>query len=239
MYDNDILMCYRFFHNTGAVAGVFLIVGLAAATICLWIFFFIRRRRRRRRIDHASEVSATLTAAGYNRAPIDDEDLGPGPGMRQRFGSFSSHPSINTPITDEERAGEATGPNANLYDPYVGYGRVAGSGYVPARSESPSLYSRDRRAEGSYTSGGSRPGGSHVPQQSMGSADQLLSGGIPAQAIPDPFPLSSPTVPPRNPKRQEVQSQDSSSVSGSQNPFDLPPPDYRGRGVAGGPDQKR
>lgn len=233
-------MCYRFFHNTGAVAGVFLIVGLAAATICLWIFFFIRRRRRRRRIDHASEVSATLAAAGYNRAPIDDEDLGPGPGMRQRFGSFSSHPTISTPITDEERAGEAPGPT-NLYDPYAEYGRpVAGSGYIPARSESPSLYSRDRRAEGSYTSGGSRPGGgSHVPQHSTGSADQLLSGGIPPHAIPEPFPLSSPMVPPRNPKRQEALSQDSSDVSGSQNPFDVPPPDYRGRGVAGGRDQKR
>src|SRR6266852_7464057 len=93
----------RFFHNFGAVAGVFLIVGLAAATICLWIFFFVRRRRRRRRIDHQSEVSATLAAAGYNRAPIDDEDFGPGLGMRQRFGSFSSHPTISTPITDEER----------------------------------------------------------------------------------------------------------------------------------------
>jgi LPXTG-motif cell wall-anchored protein len=240
VYDIDILMCYRFFHNTGAVTGVFLIVGLAAATICLWIFFFIRRRRRRRRIEHASEVSATLAAAGYNRAPIDDEDLGPGPGMRQRFGSFSSQPTISTPITDEERAVDPTVPTANLYDPYAEFGRpVAGSGYMPARSESPSLYSRDRRAEGSsYTSGGSRPGGSHVPLHSTGSADQLLSGGIPPHAIPEPFPISSPMVPPRNPKRQEVQSQDSSNVSGSQNPFDQPPPDYRGRGVAGG-DQKR
>jgi len=226
----------QFFHNTGAVAGVFLIVGLAAATICLWIFFFIRRRRRRRRIDHASEVSATLAAAGYNRAPIDDEDLGPGPGMRQRFGSFSSHPTISTPITDEERATDPTGRTANLYDPYEEYGRpVAGSGYIPARSESPSLYSRDRRGEGSYTSGGSRPGGSHVPRHSTGSADQLLSGGIPPHAIPEPFPLSSPIVPPRNPKRHEAQSQDSSGVSGSQNPFDRPPPDYR----EGGRDQKR
>ena len=236
-------MCYRFFHNTAAVAGVFLIVGLAAATICLWIFFFIRRRRRRRRIDHQSEVSATLAAAGYNRAPIDDEDLGPDPGMRQRFGSLSSRPTISTPITDEERAADATGPTAHLYDPYVGYGGpVASSGYIPARSESPSLYSPDRRVEGSYTSGGSRRG-SHAPQQSTGSADQLLSGGIPPHAIPEPFPLSSPAVPPRNPKRQEtpswVQSQDSSSMSGSQNPFDPPPPDYRGRGVAGGRDEKR
>lgn len=227
-------MCYRFFHNTGAVAGVFLIVGLAAATICLWIFFFIRKRRRRRRIEHESEVSATLADAGYNRAPIDDEDFGPHPGIRQRFGSFSSQPTISTPITDEERAAELTGPTANLYDPYADYGRqVADSGYIPARSESPSLYSRDR----SYTSGGSRRDGSHVPRHSIGSADQLLSGGIPPHPIPEPFPLSSPMVPPRNPKRQEAQSQGSSNVSGSQNPFDRPPPDYRV--VEGGRDQKR
>jgi len=192
----------------------------------------MRKRRRRRRIEHESEVSATLADAGYNRAPIDDEDFGPGPAMRQRFGSFSSHPTISTPITDEERAAEPRGPTANLYDPYADYGRPVGNtGYIPARSESPSLYSRDRRAEGSRTSGGSRRGGSHVPRHSTGSADQLLSGGTPP---PEPFLQSSPTVPPRNPKRQEALSQDSSTA---QNPFDPPPPDYRGSG--GGRDQKR
>jgi hypothetical protein len=181
-----------------------LIVGLAAATICLWIFFFIRRRRRRRRIDHESEVSASLSAAGYNRAPIDDEDLGPRPGMRQRLGSSSSHPTISTPITDDERVAGATRPSVNLYDPYADYGRpVAGSGYMPARSESPSQQGRDRVAESSYASSYSRRSISgHVPRHSVGSSDQLLSGtGIPPQAIPEPFPLTSPLVPPRNPRR--------------------------------------
>jgi hypothetical protein len=201
-----------------------LIVGLAAATICLWIFFFIRRRRRRRRIEHEMEVSESLTAAGYNRAPIDDEDLSQGFGMRQRFGSLSSHPTISTPITDDERAAGATGPSVDLYDPYENYGRpVAGSGYIPARSESPSQ-GRNSMAVESYASTGSgsrRTGSGHVPQHSVGSSDQLLSG-IP---IPEPFPLSSPLVPPRNPKRQEA--------------GDSPPPDYRGQGVPGGRDQKR
>src|SRR5258708_12719403 len=130
-----MLMRYRFFRNAGAVAGVFLIVGLAAATICLWIFFFIRRRRRRRRIEHQSEVSASLAAAGYNRAPIDDEDLGP---MRERFGSLGSHPTISTPITDDERAVDLPGGPMNLYDPYPQYGRPAApSRYLPPPSESP------------------------------------------------------------------------------------------------------
>ena len=51
-----------------------------------------------------------LTAAGYNCVPIEDEDLGPGPGMWQRFGSFSSHPTFSMPITDKERAADATRP---------------------------------------------------------------------------------------------------------------------------------
>jgi LPXTG-motif cell wall-anchored protein len=226
MHDVDILICYRFFHNTGAVTGVFLIVGLAAATICLWIFFFIRRRRRRRRIDHESEVSAELAAAGYNRAPIDDEDIGPSYGMRQRFGSLSSQPTISTPITDDERAATATGPPVNLYDPYAEYGRpVSGSGYMPARSESPSQHGRDHMGDGSYASSASRRTSGHIPQHSLASSDQLLSG-IPAQAIPEPFPLSTPLVPPRNPKRQEALSEAIASGSGS---FEHPPPNYRGR----------
>lgn len=200
-----------------------MIVGLAAATICLWIFFFIRRRRRRRRIDHESEVSASLAAAGYNRAPIDDEDIGPSYGMRQRFGSLGSQPTISTPITDDERAAGATG--VNLYDPYADYGRpVSGSGYMPTRSESPSQHGRDRMTDGSYASSGSRRTSGHIPQHSMTSSDQLLSG-IAAQAIPEPFPLTSPSVPPRNPKRQEALSQAIASGSGS---FEHPPPNYRG-----------
>lgn len=89
MYDIYIFTRHRFFHSTGAVAGVFFIVGLAVATICLWTFFFIRRKHCRRRIEYASEVSATPAAAGYNRVTIDNEDLGPVPGMRQWFGSLT------------------------------------------------------------------------------------------------------------------------------------------------------
>lgn len=232
-YDVNILICYRFFHNTGAVAAVFLIVGLAAATICLWIFFFVRRRRRRRRIEHDSAISASLAAAGYNRAPIDDdEDFDPNHGMRQRFGSFSSHPTISTPITDEERAGDV-GPSVNLYDPYAEYGHsVSGSGYIPARSDSPT--SRDRMGDGSYTSGVSRPAGSgHILQYSTGSAEALLPA-VPPQGVPS---SSTPSVPPRNPKRvggQEGQSQESVGGTGL-HAYDPPPPDYR---PAGGRDKK-
>lgn len=191
-------------HNKGAVAAVFLIVGLAAATICLWIFFFIRRRRRRRRIDHETAVSASLAAAGYNRTPIDDEDtFGPGAGMRERYNSMGSHPTISTPITEEERAAEAAAV-AHFYDPYADFGRPVGgiAGYAPVRSDSPSQHGRDS----SYSSGVSRPPGSvNAPRQSTGSLDPLLAG----MAAPPPGPpgppeysdQSGPMVPARSPRR--------------------------------------
>jgi hypothetical protein len=184
---------------------VFLIVGLAAATICLWIFFFIRRRRRRRRIEHASAVSASLAEAGYNRAPIDD-DFDVGPEMRPRFDSLSSRPTINTPITDDERAADTTGA-VNLFDPYAEYGGrpVGGTGYIPARSESPSRHGRVGVLDDSYASRGSAS--AHVPQYSTGSSDKLLSGmgtPIPPERAPVPSQvIPTPSPPPRNPKRQQ------------------------------------
>lgn len=72
-YGFKTVLC-SFFSNTGAVAGVFVLVGLAAASILLWIFFAVRRRNRTRRLEHDTAVSATLAAAGFNRAPLDDGD---------------------------------------------------------------------------------------------------------------------------------------------------------------------
>lgn len=160
-------------------------------------------------------MSASLAAAGYNRTPIDDEeDIGPGPGMRQRFSSFSSHPTISTPITDDERAAEAAAPSATLYDPYADYGRLVGgsAGYAPTRSDSP--------AHNSYSSGMSRPAGAgRVPRNSTGSSDPLLAGmaavplGTPGPSVPP-----TPTLPPRSPRRlaaaaQLQQSQESAAAS--------------------------
>jgi hypothetical protein len=215
------------------------IVGLAAATICLWIFFFIRKRRRRRRIDHDSAISASLAAAGYNRAPIDDDGMfDPAPGMRQRFSSFSSHPTISTPITDEERVTELTG-GVNLFDPYAEVGHpMTGTGYIPARSDSPSQSGRDRMTDsGTYTSGVSgRMGSRHIPQHSTGSSDKLLSGiAPPPEGLVQPYPLTAPTIPPRNPKRQDGQSPDNAGGSGVHAAYDPPPPVYR---TAGAQDQK-
>jgi hypothetical protein len=206
----------RFLHNKGAVAAVFLIVGLAAAAICLWIFFFIGRRRRRRRIDHETAVSASLAAAGYNRAPIDDEDdFGPGTGMRQRFNSMSSHPTISTPITEEERAVEAAAV-AHFYDPYADFGRPVGgiSGYAPVRSDSPS-HGRDS----SYSSAASRlPASVIASHRSTGSSDPLLTGMVASPSGPPEYYQSNPTVPPRSPRRlvdSKIPSMQQIAVAGS------------------------
>jgi hypothetical protein len=122
-------------------------------------------RRRRCRIDHQSEVSVTLAAADYNRVPIEDEDLGPGSGMRQRFGSFSSHPTISTPTTDEERAADATRPlrtymthmqnmviplpHSCIFREPVAVDRVEGS-YTGSRGGIRMFRSRARRAQTNY-----------------------------------------------------------------------------------------
>lgn len=185
-----------------------MIVGLALATICLWIFFFIRRRRRRRRIDHETAVSASLAAAGYNRAPIDDEeDIGPGPGMRERFNSMGSHPTISTPITEDERATEATAAatSADLYDPYADFGRPIGgvTGYSLARSDSPGQHGRDGSYSSGHTSGmGRPPGAGSPPRYSTGSMDPLLTGATGApQGTPGASVSHTPTLPTRSPKR--------------------------------------
>jgi hypothetical protein len=217
-----LIICHRFFHNSGAVVAVFLVVGLAAATICLWIFFFIRRRRSRRRI-----VQDFPTAAGYSRAPIDD-DFDSGIGMRQRFGSFSSQPTINTPITDDERAAEATAA-VDIFDPYAGYSHpVGGAGYIPARSESPSQHGRVGMPSGSYTSGVSRSAASgYSLLHDTENSDQLLSGvGLPIPTLEGasgPSPVI-PSPPPRNPKRQP--SPKSVVRSGLHDSDERPPPDY-------------
>lgn len=75
IYDSS----YRFFQNTGAVAGVFVLVGLAATSILIFVFFYIRRRRRRALVEHDTAVSATLAAAGFTRRALDD-DLDEAPG---------------------------------------------------------------------------------------------------------------------------------------------------------------
>ncbi|KIP01181.1 hypothetical protein PHLGIDRAFT_384031 [Phlebiopsis gigantea 11061_1 CR5-6] len=142
----------QFFTNKGAVAGVFLIVGLAAASIVLFLFFFIKRRHRNRRLEYDTAVASTLAAAGYNRQPLDGDDYDEGGGMRQRrrsspsalatVSSLGTQAAAVQPYTDDP-----TGRRAE-FDPYSAYSAAPPQtppasarrdGYVPARTSSPPL----------------------------------------------------------------------------------------------------
>ncbi|KAJ7293552.1 hypothetical protein C8J57DRAFT_1490947 [Mycena rebaudengoi] len=125
-----------FFKNTGAVAGVFVLIGLAAAAIVLWILFALRRQRRDRQLKHDTAVSATLAAAGFHRTPLDDED-DPGTGSRhsKAFGSAdvqmrsTSALALATTSSSFPSAGGRTSgyqDDAEVYNPYVDYDAGAG-----------------------------------------------------------------------------------------------------------------
>ncbi|KIO08309.1 hypothetical protein M404DRAFT_134303 [Pisolithus tinctorius Marx 270] len=198
-----------FFSNTGAVAGVFVVVGLAAASIILWILFALRRRYRMRQIEHDSAIQAAVAAAGFNRVPLDDDDDGHGrtpyshsqfsTEMGQRgsytFGSLPSGP----PVLDDGQGG---------FNPYADYptsrqGPRHAGGYMPARTaspppgaERPALSAMGTDEFGSNRDRKSSYG--HTPTYSAGSFEPLLSGyGQASESAPN----APPTPPPRNPQR--------------------------------------
>ncbi|KAG8725926.1 hypothetical protein FRC12_023879 [Ceratobasidium sp. 428] len=61
-----------FFRNKGAVAGVFLVVGIAGAAILLFLFFALRRRRRMKRNERDAAIAASL--GPQSRVPFEDDD---------------------------------------------------------------------------------------------------------------------------------------------------------------------
>lgn len=67
-----------FFNNTGAVAGVFVVVGLLAAGIVIGLGFFFVRRKKRRQLDEDIRVAAGGAGdggAGINRFEDDEESI--------------------------------------------------------------------------------------------------------------------------------------------------------------------
>jgi hypothetical protein len=180
----------RFFDNTGAVAGVFALVGLAAASIILFVIFYVRRRRRNARMQHDNEVSATLAAAGFHRSPLDDDDENPG--MRQ-MSPHSSAPSATFLDMNVPEDGNGFNPYAGYAFPPTGASR---EGYIPARTSSPPAGAmHDRSASEQFIS--------HSASHSAGSYEPLLAsyhnrdGSIAAPAAV----ATAPTPPPRNPRR--------------------------------------
>jgi LPXTG-motif cell wall-anchored protein len=126
----------RFFENTGAVTGVFVLVGLSVAAICLWIFFAVRRRRRTQKLERDSAVSASLAAAGFKRTDLDDD-----------FSRHSRVPSADLEMGQRSTLGFGRSDNDDLFDPFAVYpaalqgvhGGPRNGGYLPAAPTSPTL----------------------------------------------------------------------------------------------------
>jgi len=97
-----------FFGNTGAVAAVFVLVGLAAASIALWILFALRRRRRQRRIERDT-AAAALQAAAVHRPPLEDDDDEP------------QQPNISASVLEMSQRRSSSGLASNFMDPRFSY----------------------------------------------------------------------------------------------------------------------
>lgn len=198
-----------FFSNTGAVVGVFVVVGLAALSIILWILLAIRRRYRMRQIEHDSAIQAAVAAAGFNRVPLDDDEDGHGRTPRSHsqfsmemgqrgshvFGSLSTGPFGH----DDDQGG--FNPYADYPTSRQGPGRTGG--YVPTRTASPPPGAERPAfsATGTDEFGSNRDRKSsfgHTPTYSAGSFEPLLSGYRQAS---ESGPHAPPTPPPRNPQR--------------------------------------
>ncbi|KAI6047662.1 hypothetical protein EDC04DRAFT_2619411 [Pisolithus marmoratus] len=207
--NNSTSATSSFFTNTGAVAGVFVVVGLAATSIILWILFALRRRYRMRQIEHDSAIQAAVAAAGFNRVPLDDDedDHGRTPHSHSQFsvemgqrGSYMFGPLPTAPpLYDDGQGG---------FNPYADYptsrqGPRHTGGYVPTRTASPPPGAErpGLSVVGTDEFGSNRDRKSsfgHTPTYSAGSFEPLLSG---YGQTSEPAPNGPPTPPPRNPKR--------------------------------------
>lgn len=180
-----------FFKNTGAVAGVFVLVGLAAASIVLFLIFYVRRRHRAQLLvhDHAAAV----------RTPLDDEEFNPRPEMNNRASG-----SIPTSIpTSAGRTSTFFDHEGGDFNPYAEYGHpMPGSpsnptAYVPARTYSPPLGS----TAAMYSPHSPQPSDNGTKGHSASpSYEPLLASFYQAQTAEETQD-KPPTPPPRDPRR--------------------------------------
>lgn len=209
-----------FFRDTGAVVGVFVVIGLAAASIVLWIFFFIRRKRRMSRIDLDTEVQAAVAASGFGRAPLDDDNDDRGARSPHTPSQYSTQmgqrASLAGYISDGPTAGQPVsgGPSDDdnpAFNPYAGYpvdGQPTAGGYIQARSASPppGAERQEPPSTGIHDVGDSsrdrKSSYGHTPTYSVGSYEPLLAAYTQGSSA-ERGANSPPTPPPRNPARRE------------------------------------
>ena len=120
---------FRFFQNTGAVAGVFTVVGLIAVVIVVAIIINIVRRRQAQNFDREIAEAAAEAAAARAPAFLDDEtdSYGPG-GYGGAYGKFSdvSHGTFSQPPMTESYGMREMVPG-EVYDPAI-YGAPGAAG---------------------------------------------------------------------------------------------------------------
>jgi len=180
------------------------LVGLAAASIVLWILFAVRRRRRTRRLEHDTAVSATLAAAGFHRTPLDDDD-DPATGVnRSRYGSPVNDPflahrrsSSGLAMSSIPSAGRASAAYQD-YNPYTDH-LVPARGYT-STSPPPTAHLNGPSRTRSSSGGLAEMGVAHLHHHSAsGSYEPLLashyrrsSGSAPSP----PLQISNSITPP-------------------------------------------
>jgi hypothetical protein len=122
---------FRFFQNTGAVAGVFTAVGLVAVVIIITIIINIIRHRQAQKFDR--EIAEAAAEAAVARAPafLDDDTNNYGPGgyggaFAAKYSDVSHGTYSQPPMTESYGMREMV--PGEVYDPAI-YG-VAGIGQV-------------------------------------------------------------------------------------------------------------
>ncbi|GAA5920552.1 hypothetical protein JCM1841_005723 [Sporobolomyces salmonicolor] len=126
-----------FFSNTGAVAGTFVVVGLVAAGIVIFLGFFFVRRKRARRLDEDIRVAAGGAGdggAGVNRFNDDDEEdlFGAASEGHHSSGYMSSYGSV--PLVSAAAAGGFAQRPLSGYDLSSVAGPVGAMGAGGART---------------------------------------------------------------------------------------------------------
>lgn len=126
---------FSFFHNTGAVAGVFSVVGIIALVL---IFIFLTsfvRRRRARKFD--LEIDEAAAAAAAAQVPdFDDFDYTSGTGIGYPQYSETSHGTYNQPPLSHERSRNNLGDIPGSFDTHNNVGGAAGAAGIGARGRS-------------------------------------------------------------------------------------------------------
>ena len=126
---------FSFFHNTGAVAGVFSVVGIIALVLIFVLLTSFVRRRRARKFDREIDEAAAVAAAA--QAPdFDDFDYTSGTGIGYAQYSETSHGTYNQPPLSHERSRNNLGDIPTSFETHNNTGGPAGAAGIGARGRS-------------------------------------------------------------------------------------------------------